>query len=1224
MITKHQLVLAHVVLLAMISSAKHASAQTHRDTIRGTVTTDSGRVIAGADIIVTIAPTRDSRATKTDSSGRYSIVFVDASGDYLVHISAVGYGTFRKRVTRTGADSVFTVDTKLAPSGVQQLASVSIAASRSKPERTADMYGTGIGASERVVGGVNGAISPDDASDLAALGATIPGIATTGLGLSAAGLDPGQNSTTLNGMAFAGTDIPRDAHTSVRVTTSTYDPARGWFGGLNEDIVMDRGGLFAGRQGHITVDAPMLQAGDHGSSGMGQRFTNITGSLGGVGSMDDDRYTYNYGIQAGRRSSDLISLSDASAEFLQHAGVSPDSAVRLMSLITTAGIPSWVSPVPGTHLSQNVSFIGRLDHAPYDWSTLKPATTTWGLLGYGKLSSDNAINQAPTSTPAYGGSGSHAIGMLQGIFSTYIHDDYLNEERSGFTFSRNASQPYLRLPSGRVLVGSTFPDGTAGLAYLGFGGDGAMSMDTRQWTWETTSETQFYAHGLDAHAIKLNADLRLDGVNQRMSPNTYGTFSFNSLSDLAINRPAVFTRTLSAPGISGSVWNGFVAASDLWRISRTFQMMYGARLEGNRYVSMPGLDPVVQSIFHLRTDHQPNTFHVSPRLGFTWVRTAGKDGVIFNNLGQFPSGPKSYVRGGIGEFRNILPATFLTPTSIASGLLNGAGMLTCVGDATPMPDFEGYLSNPASIPTRCATGAIPTFADAAPGIQLLDPTYTAPRSWRGNLAYSSTYGFLSYSVEGVYSLNLDQPGWVDANFSNVPRFTLGGEGRPVFVDPASIVANSGAVSAVSTRISPSYGHVIDNVSSLTSRSRQITVGVSPLLNRVPNWFLSLNYTLANTRASQTGFTGSTFGSPVDRTWARGDFDIRHQFLLQGGYSLNNVSLTFFGRLQSGLPFTPMVGGDVNGDGLANDRAFIFDPTTTTDVSLSSAMGKLLASSPSRVRSCLTRQIGQPAGRNSCEGPWTTALNAELSYSSTMPITHQHGTISLAFVNPLGGLDQLLHGSDHLHGWGTVAYPDPALLIPTGFDATASRFRYAVNPRFGNTNPTSPLLRSPFRVTLDVSLILGRPLNQQQIDRWIKPGRGGHRGPKLSSEELKRRYSRSVPDPYLAVLQQSDSLLLTRDQADALQEADREYRQHVDSIWSDLSAYLASLPDHYSTADALTRQEASIDAAWELTKVDVQRTLPRVLSPIQMRLLPGEAAYLMRTKGKVGIRLFLGN
>ena len=202
-------------------------ARHYHDIIRGTVTSDSGKAVVGADVIVTRAPDRAFESTKTDDGGHYTVEWADGTGDYLVHVSAVGFETFRKRVTRTGVDSIFVVDVKLSSGQAQVLAPVVTRASKPKPARNQGI-GTDVGASQQLSGGVTGAVSPDQAGDLSALAGTIPGVMLTpDGGISVLGLGSAQNSTTFNGMAFPGADVPRDASTRVRVTQSSYDPSRG-------------------------------------------------------------------------------------------------------------------------------------------------------------------------------------------------------------------------------------------------------------------------------------------------------------------------------------------------------------------------------------------------------------------------------------------------------------------------------------------------------------------------------------------------------------------------------------------------------------------------------------------------------------------------------------------------------------------------------------------------------------------------------------------------------------------------------------------------------------------------------------------------------------------------------------------------------------------------------------------------------------------------------------
>src|SRR5207248_3518767 len=138
-------------------------------------------------------------------------------------------------------------------------------------------------------------------------------------------------------------------------------------------------------------------------------------------------------------------------------------------------IPASVGGVPAGAINDNVSFIGRVDHAPYDWKTTTPSPTTFGLTGYAKWAHAQAQGMGPTGTSAHAGETSQAIGSLEGEYSFYFGRDYLGDVRSGVTYARNTGDPYLRLPDGRALVSSTFADGTGGVSTLQFGGNGGLS-----------------------------------------------------------------------------------------------------------------------------------------------------------------------------------------------------------------------------------------------------------------------------------------------------------------------------------------------------------------------------------------------------------------------------------------------------------------------------------------------------------------------------------------------------------------------------------------------------------------------------------------------------------------------------------------------------------------------------------------------------------------------------
>jgi hypothetical protein len=1197
-----------------------ARAQSAPDTLRGTVRTDSGAVIIGAEVIVTRAPDRAFLRDTTDANGHYQIIFADGTGDYLVHAAATGFTSARKRVTRAATERVLTVDFNL-PSAIQKLAAVTVSTSIPKPSRGEERE-TETGESGKYSNdGVSAVLLPDQLGDLAATGLAIPGVFATPGGPSVLGLGSDQNSTTLNGMAFAGSSVPRDMTTRIKTSTSTYDPSRGWFGGAQTNVEIASGTGFAYRRVSLDGDPSILQYVDRTGERLGQRIGRISAGGAASGMLGADVFAYNVGVQASRRVSDAFGLESSDSDLLQRAGLSRDSVNRFLSLASSAGVPLHLAGDSRTRSVEDVSIVARFDHKPYDFNTFKEARQSWQILAQAALSRNSAVGFSPTGEVGHGGSSSLGSATLQGVFSTFWRRNFLTSLRSAISVKRDRADPYLLVPEGRVLVSSILPDASLGSSQVAFGGNGSLLRNSRRWTWESTEETQFYIPHHTAHRIKTNANSRVDGFFDDRSGNRLGSYSYNSLADFAANQPAYYSRTLTTPAIRGNEWNGYVSVGDFWRKSRTFQLLFGARLEGNRFLTSPARNPDVERVFEVRTDQVPASMHVSPRFGFTWIRQEKGNGYMSNQLGQFNVGTRSYIKGGFGEFRSFLQPDLLAGPLSLTGLPGGALSVACIGSSVPRPDWAAFAAG-TQAPNQCVNGASSVFADSIPAVQLFGKQYSVPRSWRGNLSYASTYKKLNYSVEGIYSLNLDQPGRTNLNFTNVPQFVLAAESRPVFVRPADIVAATGAVSPVSSRRSPAFASVVENNSRLRSVSRQLLFSATPDL---PNSYaLSFAYTLAFNRGVRSGFDGPTFESPLATHWVRGDFDSRHQVTISAGHVIGIVGVTAFLRLQSGFPFTPVVSSDVNGDGYSNDRAFVFDPSAPGTNAALAASNALMSSSTGRVQSCLRRQLGHPGAINSCEGPWTAALNLEASFGRTIPRTKRYGSFAISVVNGLGGLDQLLHGSNHLKGWGTTPFADPVLYNVRGFDPATKQFRYEVNPGFGNTSPARSTVRAPFRISLSVSVNLGPAINLQMVSRYLRPGRAGMPGKKLTAPELLTRYRRNVNDPYAQILEEKDSLLLTPDQETELRKTQDEYSARMDSLWKPFADYLANLPDQFDVTEVVKRQEELTDAAWEITRLEVQRTLPKILTKIQLSLLPGTARALYNATKPVHMRTYYFN
>jgi hypothetical protein len=454
------------------------------------------------------------------------------------------------------------------------------------------------------------------------------------------------------------------------------------------------------------------------------------------------------------------------------------------------------------------------------------------------------------------------------------------------------------------------------------------------------------------------------------------------------------------------------------------------------------------------------------------------------------------------------------------------------------------------------------LAERAPSVTLIDAGYDVPRSWRATLDWNTNVGTWLVRVAGLGSYDLAQPGVVDANFSGVSRLTLPGEGnRPVFVTAASIDPASGVSSAAESRRSTQFGRVATRVSDLRGYGGQLTFTLAPdvfKFRRGSSLFASVSYTMQRTLREFRGFDGAGFGDPREREWAPGPNDARHIVVVSGGFnSAKTGTVTMFARAQSGLPFTPLVQGDVNGDGRSGDRAFVPNPDAlaATDPALAAQLRALLADGGPAARRCVLENLGQIAARNGCRGPWTQSLNVQWR----PPLPARWGrrvSPNVYFQNVLGGVDQLLHGSASARGWGTDATPDPVLLVPRGFDPAASRFRYDVNPRFADTRPGRTLALNPFRIVIDFSFQLSTDFDLQQLRRAVEPVRSPSGWRRRSADSLAAFYLSRTSSIHKVLIAESDSLFLSASQVKALRRADSVFSAEVRALYIPLGQFLA--------------------------------------------------------------------
>lgn len=1048
-----------------------AQVGTTTDILTGRVHTTDGEAVAGAQVIATSLETGVRRSGQTDSRGKYTIVFPDGGGRYQVTVSFLGLSDAVFDLQRQADEDVLVADVTMQVRAIG-LQGLNVQAQRPPPGR-----GEAGSQSAMLPAELANRLPLADPDDAAALAALIAGVvavsgdsADSRGSFSVAGQRSSLNRTTVDG-ASAGSvltggqggsplGLPQEGTRATQVITNTYDVSRGQFAG-GQIAITTRGGTNR-KSGSFTYNlrSPTLQGGR--GSPLEPAFAQHRLSGGFGGPLVPNRFFYNASLTLQQRSDELFALRPSDPAALDALGTSEESVSRfLRALRDVYGVEPEGLIGEYERTGTGASGLLRLDWVIDQRHTLM-------LRGNGSTYTQKNARIGLLELRQNGGEvgSSGGGGMLQ--LTSRLGGSWINELKLSLNAESREQLPFAEVPEGRVEAASILPDGSQRIASLAFGGDRSMPTTTEERVIEASDELSWLIG--TTHRLKLGMVLNLSSFEQVSTTNRFGTYTFRSLDDFEAVRPARFTRSLSDRESAGGGLNAGVYLADSWRPRPELQLSYGLRLEASRFNGAPALNPDLQRLF-VRNDRLPGEVHLSPRIGFSYR---------MNQQGE----PLRLLRGGVGEFRGRAPFSLYATALEQTGLPGSETVLDCVGADVPEPDWVLWAAEPGAIPSECAGGRPGRRSERRSTVTLFPDEFAAPRSWRGSLGYQTQlFRGVGISIDGTLSRGVALYGARDANLQPRPVFHLEAEdGRPVFAPLGSIVARTGAVPLAASRLHDEFASVYLMRSDLQSNTAQISAAANGVLpSRV---FFRGSYTFMRSRdqssftccAAQQAFASTpTAGDPNQLDWARSDFERRHSFNLMAGMPIGSaLEVSLIGQVSSGRPFTPLVGGDVNGDGARNDRAFIFDPSATTDPELASAMRRLLQTGPGRVRECLVEQTGRIADRNSCTGDWTHSLNLRSTWRPELPRVQRRLSVSIDAFNLAAGADKLLHGSDDLRGWGQGGRSfDPTLLYVRGFDRAAGAFEYEVNENFGQPRSRRVSLGSPFQVQLSARFVIGQ-------------------------------------------------------------------------------------------------------------------------------------------------------
>jgi hypothetical protein len=177
----------------------------------------------------------------------------------------------------------------------------------------------------------------------------------------------------------------------------------------------------------------------------------------------------------------------------------------------------------------------------------------------------------------------------------------------------------------------------------------------------------------------------------------------------------------------------------------------------------------------------------------------------------------------------------------------------------------------------------------------------------------------------------------------------------------------------------------------------------------------------------------------------------HKITLVGAFDLplgGQLGLVYTGT--SGEPYTYLVSGDANADGLDNlfnhgqDNDVVYLPTGASDITLADPAEYAKLEQAIQAEPCLRSQRGRLLQRNSCRQPWINALDARVT--KVVPTLRGHALeVSMDLFNVLNLIDsdwgavRVTEGTFGIGGLGRVS-----LLELVGYDNANGRGIYNVH------------------------------------------------------------------------------------------------------------------------------------------------------------------------------------
>jgi hypothetical protein len=957
-------------LLVALATAP-AFAQSTSAGVGGQVVGSDGQPVVGAEVTIVHTESGTVSRAVTDAEGRYNARGLRVGGPYSITVTKEGVGTDTEDGVFLSLNQISNIDAQLASGDATTLGTVAVTGSRLLATFNADNKGMGTSVAGRQLElAPQSSRSVDDiarldpriqVTDQASGSISVAGINNRFNTISVDGLsqgDPfGLNS---NGMPYTGSPISVDTIAAYDLKVSDFDVASDTVGATVNAVTKSGTNEFHGSAYYVYKDAgSMVGERDGEEYALFDTDTTAGVTLGGPIIKDKLFFFGSYEEQTiknfgGESSSDGLANGNVTQAEI-------DEAIRIADEL---GLQPGQYGATGVNLD-NKRLLGKID---WNISDNHRASLTYQQTEEFRPSpyDDRAENVVLTSH-WYDIDNVTKNTSLQ-LFSDWTLDFSTELKLSHQTFDQvngNAvNQPEVEVETAN-----------GGSIFIGEDNNRHENQINTERLAATFSGT-YYAGD---HVIKGGLDYLRHDVFNLYGRDLHGSYVFESLADFEAGDYADYN--LRTPAASYDV-NDIAAAlvytqispflQDTWQVNDQLSLTYGVRVNipkaDKAPVEAPGFEEAFgySNAYRLGSDNKV----VLPRVSFNY---------------SFDTERLSQLRGGIGAFQSVPPFVWLANPYQN----NGATLLSY------------YSDDPAAVPFSPDPYGqnVPGAGRGGFAIDTIDPDFKLPTVWKASLGYDHElpwYGVVgSVELQSIRARDAAYYRAINIGAYNPDTGLYDGATGQMADGRGSYWCDIGGSNSGSNKNCGNHDDynyqstILSNTDEGYSNSLTLALN-KPLSN---GWFGSLSYTYTDAEevgsdASSQAWSSYQFVSRVNPNQAiatpasraiensiKASVGWEHAFF--GDYK-TSIAAYYNGR--DGLPYTWLIDGDLNGDNIYQDPAYI-PLVNDTNVNYIDSRGnaatagqiaafhEYIANNP-----YLQSNRGGIAGRNETRLPWVNQLD----------------------------------------------------------------------------------------------------------------------------------------------------------------------------------------------------------------------------------------------------------